>query len=466
MKICHRAYEYLQVCNGDGTVRPCTWSSYGSVGRLTEESMYEIMHGEKMEEWMNSILDGSYHYCDADQCPYLANHTLEEHCVEYNGKLDYPLELSISYDNTCNYMCPSCRRQGYINEGVPGDVSIRNFEKIEKEIRVFLNKVNRIGANGTGEVFTSPSIMNLLAEWKPDCQNPVVHLETNGSLFNEQNWGKIEKLGQFDLRVYITVMSFDNMAYQYLSGVKYDISRIEENLLYVKQLRKNNIINYLELATVVQERNFRTLPEFARRCIEEFGADVVRLRPYYPYGVYEPSIEWFFDIRNKQHPYHQEYLEVLKNPIFEHPKVYHWAGERSEIDLVNPGVRNTIQYNITRRMFEDESFVNGFSEYLLQTGADQVFIYAAGILGKVLSYFIGNTKIHMKGFIDGNTSEKEYRGIPVYRMSCKDIPKDKLVIVALPNNYECVIENLKKSGFQNVISLMSLLQDVNDWCVQ
>lgn len=463
MKVCRRGYEYLQVCNGDGTVRPCSWCDYKMVGKLTEESMYDIMHGKKMNEWMESLLDGSYRYCSVDQCPYLSNGILEEHSVEYRGELDHPLELSISYDNSCNYMCPSCRREGYINECVPGDSKARDFEKIQNEIKVFLNDVECIGSNGTGELFSSSSIMDMLAEWEPTCEKPRVDLETNGSLFNAKNWAKIEKLGQYELNVYITVMSFDNMTYQYLSGVKYDISRIEENLRFVKSLREKNIINYVELATVVQERNFRTLPDFTRRCIEEFGADTVRLRPYYPYGVYAPEIEWFFDVRNVLHPYHKEYIEVMKDPIFKNPKVYHWAGEEIKIPMPASGAgnsRHTKQYNITGKLFRDESFAKEFSEYLLEKGESEVYIYAAGILGKILVHFLQDTGIEIKGFIDEYSQEESYKGIPIYRMANEEVDKSKLVIISLPDNYDGVLEGLNKAGFTHVIALEKLLNDI------
>lgn len=463
MKVCKRGYEYLQVCNGDGTVRPCSWCDYKMVGKLTEESMYDIMHGKKMKEWMESLLDGSYRYCTVDQCPYLSNGTLDKQSVEYRGELDYPLELSISYDNSCNYMCTSCRREGYINEGVPGDSKARDFEKIQNEIKVFLNNVERIGSNGTGELFSSSSIMDILAEWEPTCENPCVDLETNGSLFNAENWAKIEKLGKYKLNVYITVMSFDNMAYQYLSGVKYDISRIEENLRFVKGLREKNIINYVELATVVQERNFRTLPDFTRRCIEEFGADKVRLRPYYPYGVYAPEIEWFFDVRNVRHPYHKEYIEVMKDPIFKNPKVYHWAGEEVQAPMPFSGsgnARHTIQYNITGKLFQDESFAKEFSRYFLEKGESEVYVYAAGILGKIFLHFLQDTSVKMKGFIDEYSQEESHKGIPIYRMANEAVDKNKLVIISLPDHYDVVLEQLDQAGFTHVIPLDQLLNDI------
>lgn len=89
----------------------------------------------------------------------------------------------------------------------------------------------------------------------------------------------------------------------------------------------------MQLATVVQERNFWELPEFTRRCIEEFGADSVRIRPFFPYfgstaGEYKstPEYQWFCDVRNPYHPYYNEYKKIMKDPIFKNPKVLEWLG--------------------------------------------------------------------------------------------------------------------------------------------
>ena len=124
-----------------------------------------------------------------------------------------------------------------------------------------------------------------------------------------------------------SVHSFDNAAYQLLSGTKINIDKVVENLLFVKELRAEGKINYFEIAIVMQERNFRELPEYIERCLNEFGADRVRVRRFLPEKAMDENIEWFFDIRNPLHPYHQEYLEIMKHPIFKDPRVFIWTGD-------------------------------------------------------------------------------------------------------------------------------------------
>ena len=53
---------------------------------------------------------------------------------------------------------------------------------------------------------------------------------SNGSMFNKNQWEEIANLGQYNLHVAITVMSFEEHTYQILSGTRLPISQIESNL--------------------------------------------------------------------------------------------------------------------------------------------------------------------------------------------------------------------------------------------
>lgn len=458
-KICQRGYEMVQVCRDNGTVRPCGWVSVTDIGNLSENSMEEIMHGEKAEDFRQSLLDGSFRYCDPDSCPFLANNKLQE--VEYQGVPDYPKEIYLAYDHTCNYNCTSCRKGDNL---LFGKTQNRDFEKIEKEIQKFINKVSTISANGLGELFATPSIMKVLADWKPECENPSVILETNGSLFNKENWKKIENLGQYYLDVIVTVMSFEDAAYKLLSGVNYDTTKIVENLSFISELRQKGIINHFEIATVFQERNFRTLPEFARRSIEEFKADRVRLRPFFQLGADTPENEWFYDIRNEYHPYYKEFEEIMKDPIFNHPKVFHWSGHDMPAPRRHPGERNFQNYDILKRLFWDDNFTLKLSKYMEEENLQKIAVYGLGGIGKAVVSLLDAGGIQTGTLIDIHSGECEYRQKEI--LHCLDDVQpnsDSLVIVALPEmDCDGAIKTLKETGFSNVMGISDLLCKVNE----
>lgn len=331
-KVCERIMTFVQVINHEGAVRLCGWLRDDVIGSLSEKSMKEIWQGKRARELRDRLARGDYSLCMVDSCPYLAMNEIEKHSIDIEEISEYPESLYLAYENVCNYRCTSCTIPGMMKQNQGKDLD-KDYDMIEEGLMEVLPHIKRISANGCGELFVSKRILKLLSEWRPLApkEEISVELETNGSLFDEAHWKQIENLGQYHLSVEITVMSFDEPTYQFLSGTSLPISQIENNLRFVKGLREKGIINYLEIATVVQERNFRFLPEFARRCVEEFGADYVRLRPYMPWGANAPEIEWFADIRNPRHPYYKEYKEIMKDDIFNHPRVHDWSGGRDSV---------------------------------------------------------------------------------------------------------------------------------------
>ena len=253
--------------------------------------------------------------------------TLKDHLIEIDDIPQYPSSLYLAHEEVCNYNCVFCSSRSSYKKA-PQEVKNAGYENIYEKLKPVLPHIKKIGANGRAELFVSKHILKILSEWRPiaPVEECSVGLETNGSLFDAEHWKQIENLGQYNLTVAITVTSFDEYTYRLLSGTTLPISQIIDNLHFVKSLREKGIINHLEIATVVQERNFFQMPEFTRRCIEEFGADTVRLRPYVMQGNSNFILNWFTDVRSADHPYREELRKVMQDPIFRNPKVRDWSG--------------------------------------------------------------------------------------------------------------------------------------------
>ena len=472
MRLCNRGLNFVQVSDDIGKVRICTWTHDAVVGYLTENSFEEIWNGELANKMRRRLVDGDYSLCIYDDCPYLSRNEIDQHMTEVDTLPEYPTILSLSYDNICNYNCSTCdiheRYQAADHEEME-----KRFDKIETEIRKVLPHVKEISANGQGEVFASKRILKLLSEWVPlapdeECR---ASLETNGSLFDGEHWKQIENLGKYNLTVSVTVMSFDEYTYQQLSGVKYPISRIENNLRFIKTLREKGIINYLELATVVQERNFRTLPEFTRRCIEEFGADSVRLRYFLPWHKKPAEVEWFTDVRNPYHPYYQEYLEVMKDPIFKHPKVDDWSGGRGSMLGEHPYKKkydrlkdiSQKKLSILDRYIEDpESFEK--SVYAKVDFDKSIIIYGLGEIGRLLVKILSEKNI--SEIIDRGEVGTNYCGINVVKPEASKYKnKDVLIIITPIGDTANIKASLQADGVMgNIIDMKELFPDLCEKC--
>ena len=453
MKICRQAL-YVQIIDGIGTVRACGWAGYYLLGNLRDNTMSEVYNSEAAKRFRQTLIEGTYDYCNEENCPYIANNILESQLVEIEKIPEYPEIVSLAYDRRCNYHCTCCISR--CDDKMDPVVQ----EKVEREIRAALPYVKTFSANGLGEFFVSDSMMELVSEWKPEeIEGAKFELETNGSLLNEKNWKKVENIGGADLSVTLTIHSFEEAAYQYLSGTKMKISQMEENLRFVKKLREEGKINFLEIAMVMQERNFRTLPDFIDRCLNEFGADKVRVRRFLPEKAMDENIEWFFDIRNPLHPYHQEYLEVMKHPVFNDPRVFKWTGEHLSNRGELPAKAN---YKVLKDLFLTENVGEKLSDYFLSQGYRRIILYAITDIAKAIVKVLQNQPVKIEYIYDRNTCLGEWEGLEVRKPLYKDLKKTKgpLLVTLVPRHGE--MEGfLRHQGYEGeILCLEQILENV------
>ena len=458
MKICKRML-YLQLVNHLGDVQTCGWirNNYKLVGNINENTIEEIYAKDNIKKIRDKIAQDDFSMCERDYCPFLAMDNIEEFEVDIEEIPNLPEELSLSFEISCNYRCKSCNAGKKI-ERLKGIELEKNYKAIEAELERVLPYVKRLSANGLGEIFSSPHTLNLLANWKPLCNPEEVEvlIETNGSLFDEEHWKKIQNLGQYKLSVAITVMSFDEKAYQFLSGVNYPISKIISNLKYVKELKEKGVINHLEIATVVQERNFRYLVDFTSRALEEFGADTVRLRPFSPWGAQDENIEWFSTINNPLHPYYCEYKEIMTNPIFNDPRVKDWSGGKdAELVTVSPLTKTVEAKQLLAKVALDEGDI---IDKIRKTFDDGNFVlYACSDVAKVLVNNMLSQGIKPKAIIDVY-NKGVYKGIEIISIDDAGTKyNDAGILITISHMIKQINEDL---DFVNMRGKRILLKDI------
>ena len=455
MRLCNRALDRLQIINENGDVRICGWLKDGGIiGNLLDDDLDVIYRSKEAERIRQLHANDDYSNCDIDSCPYLANENWDFAEIDEVGK--YPKELHLAYENICNYHCVMCTIPECAKRLKAADVE-EKLNRIDDKVRKVLPYIKTIGANGLGELFASKHIMQILSEWKPlarpeECS---VFLETNGSLFNEKNWEKISNLGQYYLSVSITVLSFDEKMYQYLSGTTLPITNLISNLSFVKRLREEGVVNHFQIVTVYQEKNFRELPDFARRCIEEFNADYVRLRPFEPWGE-DTMAEWFKDVRNKHHPYHEDFLEVMKDSIFKHPKVLDGGGGRESVSSREPYLPLRHRSRLMEIVMEED-----FSQKVKDVLGNRIAVYGMGVLGKALVRVLYSLGI-VKYCIDSKNNGYSYAGIPVVGIDSKSSVVDKGVNILISNIWveSMIVSALRDNDYTGDIITISELTNI------
>ncbi len=463
-KLCERALNFFQICDEEGSVRLCGWikDEYKYLGKLTEHSVYELYNSSAAKRIRAMHCMDDYSLCDIDACSYLATNDIENHKVCIESTPDVPDSLYLGYERVCNYSCKSCTVHTVMERNKGKDLN-EQYDIIEKRIREVLPKIKHISANGCGEIFACPRTLKLLSEWKPEApvEECSVSIETNGSLFDEKHWEQIKGLGKYHLNVAISVMSFDEKIYQYLSGTSLPISKLVDNLCFIKKLRENGLINYLELATVVQEQNFREMPDFARRCIEDFGADYVRLRPYRWWGECSKEEAWFKDVRNPNHPLYDEYKKTMQDSCLNHPKVHDWSGglDAEWISLMPSEIEKLKTQVVTDLSLHQKEIVSKYFE--LNSHKKGAIIYGLSNAGKILTnvlYTNGITCCIMDRYMNAGS----WNGVSVLNPdTCDELDRETPVIVTPIEKTGDIICELKKCGWKQVVDIRDFLCDEN-----
>ncbi len=456
MELCRRAIEYIQIINEDGEVRVCGWlKDGGRIGKLLDNTMEEIYHSAEAKLIREDHINKDYSNCNPNACPFVANQDVYRNYIKIDEVPKFPPALYLAYENVCNYRCVMCNIHDCVKQS---DVAEREkkLERIDAELSKILPYVKKISANGLGELFVSPHILKLLSQWRPlaDPEECSVILETNGSLFNEKNWSKIANLGQYNLHVAITVLSFEEETYQELSGTTLPITNLLNNLRFVKSLRKQGIINHLELCTVYQEKNFRQLPQFVKRCLEEFAADEIRLRPIEPWGECDMDA-WLRDVRNEYHPCHNEFLEIMKDPILKHPAVRDGGGGQPSGLGPAPYIVTRARYHLMEQIFCNDRFGQAVA---CEVKTQRVAVYGMAVVGRALTSALKEC-YEIPFCMDRSMNGQIFMGIPIYDIHhLEELDKEVTVIVSLDRNEDAVIRLLEKVGFKKVVSLKRIVE--------
>lgn len=453
MKVCRMGLDSIWIDHANGDVRMCSWTGY-YIGNLIDNTIEELWHSEKAEKFRQSMLDGSYCYCDRKECPYFANNNIDSILVDYNVP-EYPRYCSLSYEQQCNYVCKFCRKEKYIPK--PGEKE--GFKKIESEINKFIDGLDNLASNGIGELFCSDSTLKFLGKAKLK-DSVTIGLESNGSLFNERNWEKISNLGKYNLEVAITVHSFQEDTYQFLSGTKASVENVIQNLHFIKKLREEGIINNFEIATVVCERNFREMPEFVTRCLEEFNPDTVRLRFFKPYGVNSLAIEWFYDIRNPYHPYYQEFLQVMKNPVFQNEKVWKWQGDTLSDQKQHPYFKEHTNYMLLYRLASMDNIKEKLKNYLYEHDIKKFALYGNSYVGQAFASMLNNMDISFGEIFDTNASDTVYKEHRVIKPETDNLVQYDMIIVTSVMYFDDIKNTLRELKYNgNIVNLERLIEE-------
>ena len=328
-KFCSKPFTYLEIgypnSNGEILCHACCPNQLPkSVGDLSTDTVEKVWNSQEYIDIRKSILDGSFKYCNESQCPEIQTNSLPDKNLISDKRLiniinnetvlleDGPEVLNLSYDQTCNLACPSCRTDFITSNDKASQEVLDNigFEVIKTTSK----NVKRVLFCSSGDPFSSKHfkmlLKNLNFKLNPDLRIQIV---TNGVLFTESMWKELHSIHK---KIDLVCVSIDATKKETYGVVRKggDWDKLLANLIFIKKLRKTGFIPFLKFDFVVQDHNFKEMPDFVELG-KKFGADRVFFQRVINWGTYGPKDFKQRAIYDQLHPDHLEFLDICKLEI-------------------------------------------------------------------------------------------------------------------------------------------------------
>jgi len=295
-KFCKEPWEFIEIGSAKGdevklsfghdrgmSVYNCcpSWVNNNLIGELKYDTNLEsIWNGKKSIEFRKSILDGSFKYCNHTLCPMIQNGSLPnkddiklgkhgefykkiiEENILYSGNPNF---INLCYDVSCNLSCPSCRKTFlFLNEKsdkIQFDLKLEFQKKLIEYLYTCKNHVV-VNFTGSGDPFGSKLFFDFLQNLNGKLnENIEIQLQTNGVLFNKQNWEKLSKIHNLVIKSLISLDAGSEQTYKYTRrGGDWNI--LMKNLEFIFELYEKKSLYYVRLDCVVQNENYKELMEF------------------------------------------------------------------------------------------------------------------------------------------------------------------------------------------------------------
>ncbi|MBO5229464.1 MAG: radical SAM protein, partial [Clostridia bacterium] len=280
---------------------------------LWDGDLDEIYNGTYARIIKLSSLNQSYCLCNfTRQCTRCVSKK-EEISTKLLKSSRIPKSIAISLDGTCNLCCKSCRNKPYVMSDFDRKkINILTAKLIKSG---YLDQTQSLIVAGYGEVFYSPHYRRLL---ETNLKRKSINILSNGTLFNEDNWNWLKDKYE-TINVMISVDAATKETYSKLRrGGNFEV--LMKNLNMLASLHRQGLIGRFSLHFVVQQDNFREMPDFVKLG-KSLGVDHIEFQKMVNFG--NLSKKEFLEkcLVNENEYLDYEFWQVLQDPIFKDPIV-------------------------------------------------------------------------------------------------------------------------------------------------
>lgn len=346
--VCLSPFVHLDVQNNGDYLCCPSWCSVdiGSNDRLDWFS-------DDANKVRESMLDGSYKYCDHSVCPNLnllinvgeipygfmeKNEFLKKYKIEtINDFKVGPEDLLFGWDRSCNLKCPSCRSNFVQNDKEDSEEYKVKYDLLKKVEDEFGQSVKRLMITGSGDPFYSNVYRNYLKDFDkskyPNLEK--IQIITNGNLLTEKMWNSL-KAAPYIKQIEISIDAGTKETYENITrlGGKWD--RLIENLKFLSTI---DTLEDMMVSMVVSQQNYKEMLTFYELICDIFKSSKfylhINFRQHVYWGTGSYSIEEVnkISVFEKNHELHNDFKNELMK-IHSKPFVNHNFNHLLEIRLI------------------------------------------------------------------------------------------------------------------------------------
>ena len=304
-----------------------------------KEDIYETnnikdnFNSKKSQEIRKSILDGSYKYCNENQCPHLTALKQDKfidgrfviknkNSIEKYKPISKVGIVNFCFDRSCNLQCPSCRNELINYLGKDRNGVDEKLKQVNEEVS---QTIKKLYLSGSADPFYSKSFRQFLINFDPK-KYPMmegIHIHTNGILWTEQLWERMKSIHPFVKSCEISIDAATKDTYENKTriGGKWEI--LLQQLDFIINIP--TIDKYI-FSFVVQDSNYKEMYDFYDLISSlnwKFDKKInIFFNHITNWGTYSESQYLSKDISNPNHELHDDFLIEL-NKIHNQKNVLH-----------------------------------------------------------------------------------------------------------------------------------------------
>lgn len=296
-------------------------------------TLFDAWNSTEATEIRESVLDGSFKYCDSKICPYLhqlekfgdvgrvepiyhknnippvLKELIEKHKI---GKLNSPRTIQFSFDRSCNLKCPSCRVELIMADSKKIKLVKQNIEDIQN---TFGNDVTMLYITGTGDPFVSVGFRDFLrnfdkTKW-PSLEK--IHLHTNATRWNKKMWDSMKSIHPYVQTCEISIDAGTKETYETKTRLGGNWDVLIDNLKFISTIPS---IKSVKPSFVVQTHNYKEMKQFYDLMYSIFGNKVsVFFGKIANWGHFTEDEFKKHQVWNPDHKEHSEFLVELNRTL-------------------------------------------------------------------------------------------------------------------------------------------------------